>query len=74
MWSLAAAITAVDVARSAVRLGAKDVNILYRREKKDMPAERQEILDAIEEGVKVISLAAPVRLMAREAGVHRLHP
>lgn len=53
--------TAIDVARSAVRLGAKDVTILYRREQKDMPAERQEILDAIDEGVKVIPLAAPVR-------------
>lgn len=53
--------TAIDVARSAVRLGAEDVTILYRREQKDMPAERQEILDAIDEGVKVIPLAAPVR-------------
>ena len=44
-----------------MRLGAKEVTILYRREEKDMPAERQEVLDALDEGVRIIPLSAPVR-------------
>ncbi|HEX3045624.1 MAG TPA: NAD(P)-binding protein [Bacillota bacterium] len=54
--------TAIDAARVAVRLGAKEVTILYRREQEDMPADKREIRDAIEEGVKLIPLVAPVRI------------
>jgi len=51
---------AVDVARSALRLGAKEVNIVYRRRKEDMPAIRQEIEDAELEGVNICELVAPL--------------
>ena len=55
--------TAIDVARTAVRLGCKDVTILYRRRRIDMPAEKIEILEAREEGVKILELASPVEIL-----------
>jgi len=55
--------TAIDAARVAKRLGAKEVTILYRRLIEDMPADSREIKDAIEEGIKVIPLVAPKRFI-----------
>lgn len=52
--------TAIDAARSAVRLGA-DVTIVYRRTVLEMPANREEINEAIEEGVEIEWLTTPVR-------------
>jgi NADPH-dependent glutamate synthase beta subunit-like oxidoreductase/ferredoxin len=53
--------TAIDAARSARRTGA-EVTILYRRTRTDMPAIEYEIEDALEEGIELVLLAAPVRL------------
>ncbi|MFH1737113.1 MAG: FAD-dependent oxidoreductase [Actinomycetota bacterium] len=53
---------AIDSARSAARLGAHDVTILYRRGQKEMPARQDEIADALTEGVKLVTLAAPVAI------------
>ena len=55
--------TAIDAARSALRLGAKEVHILYRRKKEEMPADKREIEDAIDEGVILHELVAPVRFV-----------
>ena len=55
--------TAIDAARAALRLGAKEVHILYRRTIDEMPADRREINDAIEEGVKIHELVAPVKFI-----------
>ena len=55
--------TAVDAARSALRLGAQKVHILYRRTREEMPADKREIEDAIEEGVILHELVAPVRFI-----------
>ena len=55
--------TAIDSARVALRLGAKDVTILYRREIDDMPADAREVKDALDEGVKIQTLVAPVRFI-----------
>jgi len=52
--------TAIDTARSALRLGAEDVTIAYRRTRAEMPASAEEISEALEEGVKVEYLVAPV--------------
>ena len=52
--------TAIDVAREAVRLGADEVTILYRRTEAEMPAYAHEIEEAREEGVQFRFLAAPV--------------
>jgi len=53
--------TAIDVARSVVRLGGKAL-ILYRRRRRDMPAFVTEVLMAIEEGVEMRELVAPVNI------------
>ncbi len=55
--------TAIDAARSALRLGAQKVHILYRRTKEEMPADKREIEDALEEGVILHELVAPVRFI-----------
>ena len=54
--------TAIDAARSARRLGAASVRILYRRTRAEMPAIADEIHAAIEEGVTLQELALPVRV------------
>ena len=53
---------AIDVARTAVRLGAKNVTLVYRRGRDEMPAADDEVLEAEEEGVKFRFLAAPVEI------------
>ncbi|MFH1486729.1 MAG: FAD-dependent oxidoreductase, partial [Chloroflexota bacterium] len=58
--------TAVDAARTALRLGARSVVILYRRTRAEMPASAEEIDGALEEGVEIEYLAAPVRITERE--------
>ncbi len=58
---------AIDSARTARRLGA-DVTIVYRRERKDMPAIPEEIEAAEHEGAKVVYLAAPHRIVGDKAG------
>jgi len=60
--------TAIDSARTALRLGADNVTILYRRTKGMMPAYESEINEALEEGIKLIELAAPVRFIAGSDG------
>jgi len=53
--------TALDAARVAIRRGAKEVSILYRRTIEDMPADAREVHDALEEGIKIIPLVTPIR-------------
>lgn len=60
--------TAFDAARSALRLGALEVSILYRRSKWDMPALPEEKEHAIEEGVKIYDYVAPVEVIIGEDG------
>jgi NADH-quinone oxidoreductase subunit F len=55
--------TAIDAARSALRLGADKVHLLYRRTKEEMPADKREIEEALEEGVILHELVAPVRFI-----------
>ena len=59
---------AMDVARSAVRLGAKRVRIAYRRRRADMTAMEEEIEGAIEEGCELLDLHAPLRIEEDENG------
>lgn len=60
---------AIDAARSALRLGANEVSILYRREKEDMPANEEEIMEAEKEGVKIYTLVAPKRIISENGKV-----
>jgi formate dehydrogenase major subunit len=55
--------TALDAARTARRLGAKKVTILYRRTRKEMPAHPMEIDATLDEGVELILLSAPTELL-----------
>jgi heterodisulfide reductase subunit A-like polyferredoxin len=59
--------TAIDCARTALRLGAKSVTLLYRRTRAEMPALPQEVETGEAEGVKLEFLAAPVEVL-RENG------
>jgi len=54
---------AIDVARTALRLGAQDVRIIYRRTREEMPAFADEIEAALEEGVHLLTLTAPKRIL-----------
>jgi glutamate synthase (NADPH) small chain len=60
--------TAVDCARTAIRLGATDVTIIYRRTEAEMPGNAYERGVALEEGVKVTYLQAPAAYLADENG------
>lgn len=60
--------SAIDAARSAIRLGA-DVTILYRRQRQDMPAASEEIAAAEEEGVKIQYLVAPLSIQKKDGRV-----
>jgi NADH-quinone oxidoreductase subunit F len=66
---------AIDAARSAVRLGADKVTVLYRRTREEMPAYEEEIAGALEEGVELIVLGVPGRIIGtagRVAGIEFL--
>ena len=57
--------TAIDVAREAIRLGADEVTIVYRRTEAEMPAYAHEIEEARDEGVRFRFLATPVAFVGR---------
>ena len=59
--------TAIDAARTSLRLGAARVTILYRRTRDEMPADDLEVAAAMEEGVDIRFLAAPIA-MAKAGG------
>ena len=59
---------AMDAARCARRLGAREVFILYRRTRKESPARVEEIHHALEEGVTWMELVAPKRILGDEQG------
>lgn len=63
---------AMDVARSAIRKGAKEVHVVYRRTRDDMPAMKEEIEDAIKEGIKISYLSNPTRIIGKGGRVSRL--
>jgi NADPH-dependent glutamate synthase beta subunit-like oxidoreductase len=60
---------AVDAARAAKRLGAKDVMVVYRRSEKEMPAYAEEIQRTLEEGIDISYLTAPLRVVVKEGKV-----
>ncbi len=60
--------TAMDAARTSVRLGASDVYAIYRRTKKDMPAVDVEIEEAEEEGVQFKFLQNPIEIIGDDHG------
>ena len=63
-----AGFTAFDVVRIALRLGAEDSRIVYRRTREEMPGRGEEIEHALEEGAIFDLLTAPVRFLGDENG------
>ncbi|MDZ4245548.1 MAG: FAD-dependent oxidoreductase, partial [Dehalococcoidia bacterium] len=61
---------AIDAARTAARLGASEVSILYRRSRQEMPASPEEIIEAEEEGIKILYQVAPVRVIGSNGKVN----
>ncbi len=59
---------AFDAARVALRLGAKNITIVYRRTEKEMPARIEEIQNAKEEGIKFKLLTVPIRFIGDKEG------
>lgn len=60
---------AMDSARTAIRLGAEKVTIIYRRSRVEMPAHRDEVEAALKEGVEIIFLATPVEIIGENGKV-----
>ncbi len=60
---------AMDSARTALRLGAKHVYLIYRRSEKEMPARKEEVIRAREEGIDFMILTNPIRYIGDEKGV-----
>ncbi|UCG42477.1 MAG: FAD-dependent oxidoreductase [candidate division WOR-3 bacterium] len=61
--------SAIDSARVALRLGAQEVEVLYRRTRKEMPAYDEEVEDAIKEGIKFQFLVRPLELLQERGRV-----
>jgi NADPH-dependent glutamate synthase beta subunit-like oxidoreductase len=59
---------AIDCARTSPRIGAKEVIIVYRRTRAEMPAAPEEVEEAIKEGVEIIFLAAPNEIRRKDDG------
>ena len=59
---------AMDAARVALRLGAEEVVVLYRRTEAEMPARREEVENAKEEGIKLMFLAQPIGFIGDKDG------
>lgn len=60
---------AMDVCRSAIRLGAEDTYVLYRRTQNEMPADPDEVAEAMEEGVQFRFLNAPAEILGEDGKV-----
>ncbi len=57
--------TAMDAARSSLRLGAQEISILYRRTREEMPVDPRELEQVEEEGIKVHYLTQPIQVLSR---------
>ena len=55
--------TAMDAARSALRAGASEVHLVYRRSQAEMPAQKEEVRAALAEGIQLHELAAPTQIL-----------
>jgi NADPH-dependent glutamate synthase beta subunit-like oxidoreductase len=60
---------AIDSARTALRLGAKEVTMVYRRTRAEMPASPEEIEEALAEGVQIDFLVAPSRIISQDGRI-----
>jgi heterodisulfide reductase subunit A-like polyferredoxin len=63
---------AIDAARTALRMGAKEVNILYRRSRNEMPAYEEDVEEAEAEGIKFQFLATPTEIILKNGKITAL--
>ena len=68
MAVIGAGNVAMDSARTALRLGAEEVRIVYRRSRAELPARQEEMHHAEEEGVIFHFLTAPIGFLGDDAG------
>lgn len=59
---------AIDAARTALRLGAESVHIIYRRSQEEMPAYEEEVTEALQEGVVISCLTQPMEIIKDQSG------
>jgi len=64
--------TALDAARSAKRLGAEEVTVVYRRSIREMPAFHEEVERAKEEGIRILFQSMPVRIHRQNGRLHKM--
>ena len=65
--------TAIDCVRTALRMGAKNVKLIYRRTRAEMPAEAFEVEEALREGIEMVFLTAPTKITEADDGTKQLH-
>ena len=61
--------SAIDAVRTALRLGAEEAFIVYRRSRKEMPANEEEIVEAEKEGIKIHYLTNPTKILGKDGSV-----
>lgn len=69
VWIIGGGDVAIDSARTALRLGARDARIMYRRSRAEMPASDEAVEKALEEGVKIDFLATPIEILGKDGKV-----
>ncbi|MCF3653466.1 MAG: NAD(P)-dependent oxidoreductase [Aigarchaeota archaeon] len=72
VWVIGGGNTAIDAARTALRLGAESVRIMYRRSMEEMPARREEIEEALDEGVEIMFLTQPIELIGEDGRLRKI--
>ncbi len=72
VYVVGAGNVAMDAARTAKRLGAKSVSIIYRRGKEEMPARKEEIEHAKQEGIEFMFFTSPVQIHGENGFVHSI--
>jgi len=69
VWVIGGGDVAIDSARTALRLGAREVKIMYRRSRAEMPAGDEAVERALKEGIKIEFLATPVEILGKDGKV-----
>ncbi len=72
VWVVGGGNVAMDAARTALRLGAEHVKIMYRRSAEEMPAKKEEVEEAINEGIEILFLTQPVELIGDNGKLRRI--
>ena len=72
VWVIGGGNVAMDVARTALRLGVEEVKIMYRRSRREMPADEKEINATLEEGIEIVFLTQPIELIGERGRLKKI--